>query len=146
MQFLDDNKRVVSDAKSLSSGTIATLTGLERYDQLDAVQAQFVVYCQQHVTFVTWQNAWEQFAKNYHNWDGEFPPNITMNHWSNYLYFAHERERNGQRYQVIQAKRLIRHYIHQNYSDYRRRGKGNRAWRRLREAYRPTFLPLVSIP
>ncbi len=142
----DTHAQLIHVAKTLSSGTMSTLTRLKRYDQLDEIQLQFVRFCERHAEFVNWMGAWNEFAEQYDNrWDDNFPPCLSMCDWSIYLYYARERERHGQRHQVIQAKRLIRHYIHQNYMDYRRRGKGNRAWRRLRQELQPIFLPLVSL-
>ncbi len=58
-----DSTRLVFDARTLSDGTLATLTGLNRYDQLGAIQLAFVQFCQAHPEFVRWQDAWQEFAK-----------------------------------------------------------------------------------
>ena len=49
---------------SLSSGTIASLTGWTRYDDIDAFQQDWVAWAEQHdadVTGSTWQTAWSAF-------------------------------------------------------------------------------------
>lgn len=49
-------------AITLSSGTLATLTGLKRYDQLDSIQNEFVMFCiENEGEFTCWQDAWEAF-------------------------------------------------------------------------------------
>jgi len=56
---------VQNQARTLSSGTLATLTGLKRYDQLDAVQAEFVAFTDENSDeFTCWQDAWEAYKIN----------------------------------------------------------------------------------
>jgi hypothetical protein len=59
--------RLVHDAAALSSGTIASLTGLRQYTDIEQVQGQFVHFCQAaHGSypggFASWQEAWAAFA------------------------------------------------------------------------------------
>lgn len=55
---------VTRDALGLSSGTIASLIGHTRYDVIDAVQSEFVLYCQEHEgKFETWKQAWHTFFR-----------------------------------------------------------------------------------
>jgi hypothetical protein len=54
---------LTSQALGLSAGTLATLTGLRTYTELDVIQAAFVHFCDradgQHTT--CWQDAWQRF-------------------------------------------------------------------------------------
>lgn len=53
---------IVTAAAFLSSGTLATLTGLKKYDDLDKVQAAFTKFCAERTgTLATWAQAWEAF-------------------------------------------------------------------------------------
>ena len=55
---------VVKAAAFLSSGTLATLTGLRKYDDLDRVQADFTAFCAANMgKFESWAQAWEAFKK-----------------------------------------------------------------------------------
>ena len=49
------------EARTLSSGTLATLTGYAAYEALDAIQAAFVAWCERHPHYATWQAAWTAF-------------------------------------------------------------------------------------
>jgi hypothetical protein len=50
---------LVNQAITLTSGTIATLTGLFRYDDIEKVQDEFVEFCEEtSIRFTTWQQAW----------------------------------------------------------------------------------------
>ena len=63
-------QKVLGQVATLSSGTMATLTGLERYDDIDRAQGQFTEFVQDHPTpeqFENWQDAWAAFAET-----GEF--------------------------------------------------------------------------
>jgi len=54
--------QVTDDARVLSSGTIANLTGLRHYDDIDQVQARFVQFTIEHPAgYETWQDAWAAF-------------------------------------------------------------------------------------
>lgn len=60
--------KIVEDAASLSSGTLATLTGLRRYDDLDAVQADFTAFVRATAPrreWMTWMDAWKEFDSRY---------------------------------------------------------------------------------
>ena len=53
---------IIEIAVSLSSGTLAALTGLRRYDELDKVRAAFVEFCAANTgKFTTWGKAWNAF-------------------------------------------------------------------------------------
>jgi hypothetical protein len=55
---------VITDARQLSSGTMADLTGLSRYDQVDPVQFEFVEFCEETPgRWQNWQEAWRSFAQ-----------------------------------------------------------------------------------
>ena len=53
---------LVNQAVTLSSGTIASLTGLCRYEEIEQVQMDFIGFCEemQH-EFTTWQQAWNVY-------------------------------------------------------------------------------------
>lgn len=49
-------------ARRLSSGTIATLTGLRFYRDIDAIRAEFVTFCDGlNPKPKKWQHAWDKF-------------------------------------------------------------------------------------
>ena len=53
---------IVRAAAFLSSGTLATLTGLRKYDDLDKVQIAFTNFCLANAgRFGTWAQAWNAF-------------------------------------------------------------------------------------
>lgn len=50
----------------LSSGTLASLTGLRRYDELDTIHAAFLDFAKKNAEtssapFTNWQEAWRHF-------------------------------------------------------------------------------------
>ena len=59
---------LITQARSLSSGTLATLTGLCRYEDIDAIRLHFVEHCEKWVKMgifdleSTWQEAWHLYA------------------------------------------------------------------------------------
>ena len=55
---------LAQEAATLSSGTIATLTGERDYTILDTIQAEFVKFCEkmEGIPFESWQHAWKAFA------------------------------------------------------------------------------------
>lgn len=65
------SRGLVCDAASLASGTLATLTGFTRYEEIDAVQGLFVEWCRYFPSEragraghpFTWQEAWAYFWK-----------------------------------------------------------------------------------
>lgn len=60
-----DRSRVIRDALSISSGTIANLIGDSQYDAIDAAQNQFIGWLEAtDKTFKNWQEAWEIWAKS----------------------------------------------------------------------------------
>lgn len=53
---------LVQQARALSSGTLASLTGYTRYDEVDPVYADFIDFCEENVNrFHTWVEAWNEF-------------------------------------------------------------------------------------
>lgn len=57
--------KLVQDARGLSSGTLSYLIGSTKYSVVDAVQADFVEFCQECPQFETWRDAWDEFKKVY---------------------------------------------------------------------------------
>ena len=58
------NYEIVKDALALSSGTISNLTGLRKYDSIDRIQTEFVLFIQDNPeVFGSWLEAWEVFSK-----------------------------------------------------------------------------------
>lgn len=55
------NNITALDARLISSGTIATLTGFTRYDRIDLVQHSFVRYCEDTGARGRWQDHWTGF-------------------------------------------------------------------------------------
>ena len=63
------NQRMIEDCRQLSSGTMATLTGITNYDRLDEIQADFVAHVTEFLPHVeNWQKAWEYY-ENLKRWD-----------------------------------------------------------------------------
>lgn len=57
-----NNQEILSDARSLSSGTIATITGNKKYEDIDKTQGQFVNFIQKSdKKYNNWQEAWKDF-------------------------------------------------------------------------------------
>ena len=54
---------VVQDCLGLSDGTIATLTGLRRYEDIDRVQAELVQLALEMPTAQSWMEVWEEYLK-----------------------------------------------------------------------------------
>lgn len=57
---------LIREVGAVSSGTLATLTGFSRYDQLDSVRALWIEWCQhlpaaRLARIFTWQEAWAYF-------------------------------------------------------------------------------------
>lgn len=53
---------VVQQARTLSSGTIATLIGNSSYDAIDIIRGDFVRFCKVFSGyFNTWQDAWKSY-------------------------------------------------------------------------------------
>jgi len=57
--------QLVRDARALSSGTMSYLIGDTRYAAVDAVQADFIEFCQECPQYETWVLAWQAFMKVY---------------------------------------------------------------------------------
>lgn len=55
---------VIHDIINLSSGTMSTLTGKNKYVENDAIQLEFLIFVQNSKeTFENWQDAWHSFIK-----------------------------------------------------------------------------------
>ena len=58
-------ERILRDCASISDGTLATLTGYRRYDQLAAIERGFVQWVREQqaagVEFEHWMDAWRVF-------------------------------------------------------------------------------------
>lgn len=65
----DPRGTLVSQASSLASGTIATLTGLRQYSQIDRARASFVEFCEENEgRYDSWIPAWTHF-ESLHNFN-----------------------------------------------------------------------------
>lgn len=56
--------RILKDCTAVSSGTLSTLTGIRRYELLDAVHGDFVVFVEALIprrNWRTWIDAWKEF-------------------------------------------------------------------------------------
>lgn len=56
-------KDVIQDCLSLSAGTIATLTGLRRYEDIDRVQAELVQLALEMPTANSWMEVWNAYIE-----------------------------------------------------------------------------------
>ena len=57
-------RNVIHDIINLSSGTMSTLTGKNKYVETDAIQLEFLIFVQNSKeTFENWQGAWHSFIK-----------------------------------------------------------------------------------
>jgi len=55
---------IASDARGLSSGTIASLTGKQKHDEIQKIQNDFVKFASQNKTkYKNWHDAWRVFWK-----------------------------------------------------------------------------------
>ena len=54
---------VVMDCLGLSDGTIATLTGFRRYDEIERVQNELVQLALEMPTAANWMEVWEEYLK-----------------------------------------------------------------------------------
>ncbi len=54
---------VVMDCINLSDGTLATLTGKNRYDELERIRADFIAFAlgAQIAECATWMDLWDQY-------------------------------------------------------------------------------------
>jgi hypothetical protein len=60
--MLDTLEPLVVQARQLSSGTIATLTGECRYVRIDVIRQQFVEFCESMAhPCDKWQHAWIRY-------------------------------------------------------------------------------------
>jgi hypothetical protein len=58
------SNKVIRDIYNLSSGTMATLTGLKNYSDLDRIQREFGEFAEDSPkNYKTWSDAWDDFAK-----------------------------------------------------------------------------------
>lgn len=68
-EFLDQVKQslrpgmetLVQQARGLSSGTLASLTKLSHYDEIEPIQADFVDWCTRRPQYDTWIEAWQDY-------------------------------------------------------------------------------------
>lgn len=61
----DHRASVVAQARSLSSGTLATLTGKSLYSEIDPIYAEFVDFCEEVQNHHrSWQSAWHAYARS----------------------------------------------------------------------------------
>ena len=56
-------KDVIQDCLSLSDGTIATLTGYRRYDEIERVQAELVQLALEMPTATSWMEVWDTYIE-----------------------------------------------------------------------------------
>lgn len=75
------NPTLVDDARELSSGTIASLTKLCRYDEIEVVQAEFVNFCRRNQRCNTWVEAWNKFPWKTVAYCVGFPPQTRCDHY-----------------------------------------------------------------
>lgn len=54
---------VVMDCLALSDGTIATLTGYNRHEDIDRVQAELVQLALEMPTATSWMEVWNEYLK-----------------------------------------------------------------------------------
>jgi len=54
---------VIQDCLSLSDGTIATLTGYRRYDEIERVQAELVQLALEMPTATSWMEVWDTYIE-----------------------------------------------------------------------------------
>lgn len=54
---------VVMDCLALSDGTIATLTGYNRYEDIDRVQAELVQLALEMPTATSWMEVWDTYIE-----------------------------------------------------------------------------------
>src|SRR5262245_42649965 len=55
-------RSLVLSAATLSSGTLATITGQTQYRVLETIQADFVQFCMRQEPQLRWQDAWQVYA------------------------------------------------------------------------------------
>jgi hypothetical protein len=56
---------LVKDARALSSGTLSYLVNSISYAVVDAVQYDFIEFCQENPRYENWVAAWHDFQKIY---------------------------------------------------------------------------------
>jgi hypothetical protein len=53
---------VLVDARQLASGTIASLTGQNKYEAIDQIRVEFMTFVEGRLgQYTTWQDAWNDF-------------------------------------------------------------------------------------
>ena len=63
-----DRLRTIKDAACISYGTLATLTGKTRYDELDVIREKWMCWLEDNRTvFRYWQTAWEAYQDSLSN-------------------------------------------------------------------------------
>ena len=58
---MTNDQKLIKDCVNLSSGTIATLTGHKRYDEIEKIQTDFVLWVIENPNFTNWRQAWNEF-------------------------------------------------------------------------------------
>lgn len=56
--------KIEKDIRHLSSGTMATLTGIKKYDDIDRIQSAFSKYAEKNErrrNWANWSDAWDDF-------------------------------------------------------------------------------------
>jgi hypothetical protein len=62
---MSKKQKLIYDCANLSSGTMSTLTGLRKYDDLEKVQNEFIAYVKKsHTSYPNWATAWKAFKKS----------------------------------------------------------------------------------
>jgi hypothetical protein len=57
-----DRLRTIRDAATISDGTLGTLTGVTKYDELDVIRESWLYWLEDNQTvFTYWQTAWEAY-------------------------------------------------------------------------------------
>ena len=66
VRFVPPSERVLQDVRAISSGTLGTLTGKSRYDELDGIHNDWIMWTWEQLeagrTFANWKDAWESFV------------------------------------------------------------------------------------
>ena len=65
LRVIAGESELLHDARELSAGTIAHLTGKIAYSDIDDIRNRFVRYCQENPRFGSWMDAWEIFWGNH---------------------------------------------------------------------------------
>lgn len=59
----DPRGSLLWQASTLAAGTLASLTGLRKYAEVDAVRVEFMDFCEENEgRYSSWSSAWQTFA------------------------------------------------------------------------------------